>query len=218
MPTGTIAASELTVGDEIGRGAFSRVHRGQYRGETVAIKKITVPRRDLDRHLTSELALLSSPAMHHRNLIRYHGVAMEPGPSGSLVVNIVTEFMNGGDLRSVLRRTDVELPWVLRVRLVRDLAAAVAHLHDDGVVHRDIKTENVLLDDDWRCEGGRGRRATREGAGMRARECMCCRQTQACLPHTRTRIRTHTSRTDVCWRTMALRARWTRGPVAAPPP
>lgn len=139
------------MGAEIGRGAFSRVHRGVFRGETVAVKKISVPRRDLDRHLTSELALLSSPAMTHVNLIRYHGVAMEPGPSGSLLVSIVTEYMNGGDLRSVLRRTDVPLPWVLRVRLARDLAAAVAHLHEEGVVHRDIKTENVLLDDEWRC-------------------------------------------------------------------
>jgi serine/threonine protein kinase len=149
---GTIELAELAFGDEIGHGAFSRVYRGGLRGGVVAIKKITVPRRDLDRHLAGELALLSSPSMLHANLIRYHGVAIEPVAGGAgQIIHIVTEYMGGGDLRSVLKRRDVPLAWALRVRLARDVAAAVAHLHENELIHRDIKTENILLDDDWRC-------------------------------------------------------------------
>jgi serine/threonine protein kinase len=149
---GSLDVGDLQFGEEIGHGAFSRVYRGALHGEAVAIKKITVPRRDLDRHIQGELELLSSGALNHPNLIRYHGVAIQPGPGSSTVILIVTEFMNGGDLRSVLRRVDVPLPWSLRVRIGRDIAAALAHLHDTaGVVHRDIKTENVLLDERWRC-------------------------------------------------------------------
>lgn len=149
---GTIEVSDLDIGNEIGHGAFSRVFKGSYRGETVAVKKISVPRRDLDRHLTGELQLLSSPSMKHPNLIRYYGVAIEPMQGGvGQVINIVTEYMGGGDLRSVLKRRDVALPWALRVRLVRDVALALGHLHANELIHRDIKTENILLDDEWRC-------------------------------------------------------------------
>ena len=148
---GSIEPSELTLDVEIGRGAFSRVYRGTYKGQVVAIKKMTVPRRELDRHLQGELTLLSSSAMVHSNLIKYHGVCIEPGAAGSQTIMVVTEFMNGGDLRSILKRTDHPLSWSLRVRIARDIAAAVTHLHENNVVHRDIKTENVLLDESWRC-------------------------------------------------------------------
>ena len=55
------------------------------------------------------------------------------------------------DLRSLLTRAECDLPWRLRVRLARDVARALSHLHAAEVVHRDIKADNVLLDDSWRC-------------------------------------------------------------------
>lgn len=61
----TLQRSQLTIGNEIGRGAFSTVYRGSLQTGTletdvvpVAVKKMVVARRDLDRHLQSELELL----------------------------------------------------------------------------------------------------------------------------------------------------------------
>ena len=147
----SLSRADLEIGEEIGRGAFSRVYRGKFRGADCAIKKLVVAQHDLDRHLLSELSLLNSAVMLHPNLIKYFGVAIEPvaspGPNmqASREVLIVTEFMDGGDLRSVLQSTDSALPWALRVRIARDIASALSQLHAAEVVHRDIKTENILV-------------------------------------------------------------------------
>jgi serine/threonine protein kinase len=147
--TVSIAASDkidfndLKIGDEIGRGAFSTVYRGLYRGESVAIKKIALTGKDADKSLTSEVALLAS--LRHPNLIKYFGAAVVGREAF-----IVTELMNGGNLSAVLRRVDVPLSWRLRIRIARSIMAGIQFLHSNELVHRDIKTENVLLDDHWR--------------------------------------------------------------------
>lgn len=76
--------------------------------------------------------------------MRYYGLAVDSG-----YVYIVTELMRGGDLRAILDRSD-ELQTVLRLRIARDVASAIDYMHNNEIVHRDIKTENILLDDGWR--------------------------------------------------------------------
>ena len=138
---------DITLGAQIGRGAYSEVFRGTYAGADVAVKRMVVAKKDLERHLMSELEMLRS--MSSPYLIRYIGVAFEPTSATSRNVYIVTEFMGGGDLRSILA-SSAKLSWGLRVRLARDVARGIAVLHGADVVHRDIKTENILLDDEWR--------------------------------------------------------------------
>ena len=79
----------LTIGREIGRGAFSRVFVGSYDGHDVAIKKVTLQAKDAEKYLMQELGLLK--AMVHPNLIHYFGAAFNRPD-----IYIVTEFMNGG--------------------------------------------------------------------------------------------------------------------------
>ena len=64
---------------------------------------------------------------------------------------IVTEWMEGGDLLQLLRSDDSDRPlgWLQRVRLLRGVAAGLAFLHARGVIHRDIKTANMLVDADF---------------------------------------------------------------------
>jgi serine/threonine protein kinase len=62
-------------------------------------------------------------------------------------VYLVTEFMAGGSLSSVLA---APLPWRRRVSLLRGVAEGLAHLHAAELLHRDIKADNILLDDAWR--------------------------------------------------------------------
>ncbi len=127
----------IELGEEIGRGGFSRVYLGTYKGTKVAVKKMPLVDRDAVKYLDSELAILKN--FNNAHLIKYHGAAIR-----GKEVYIVTEFMCGGDLSSILsKHTDVPLPWRLRCRIARDAAEGIVTLHDTEVVHRDIKTESA---------------------------------------------------------------------------
>ena len=159
-PLSAIPTASLTLLQEVGRGAFGSVHRGLYQGAPVAVKRIAlraVQAQSLQKYLLTELQALAAVA--HPHLIRYLGAAQAPGE-----VLIVTEFMEGGALRGVLAGAAVAaasqqqqqqqqaqlLPWRLRVALARAAAEGLAALHGAELLHRDIKTENLLLDDEWR--------------------------------------------------------------------
>ena len=136
--------NEIEFGKEIGAGSYGKVYKGTYKGEVVAIKQEQVRHKDLTKYLASEIATLR--AVSHPHLLRYMGAAQH-----EKTVCIVTEFMSGGDLRSILANTSVQLPWRLRLTIARDAIEGIAYLHANDLIHRDIKTENILCDDDWRC-------------------------------------------------------------------
>jgi serine/threonine protein kinase len=149
-PLSAIPFERLALGAVVGRGAFGAVHRGTFQGAPVAIKRVPLralqAQAALQKYLLTELQALA--AVQHPHLLHYHGAAQHEGE-----LFIVTEFMEGGDLRGVLAAAaaaGVALPWRLRVALARAAAEGLAALHGAELLHRDIKTENLLLDDGWR--------------------------------------------------------------------
>lgn len=160
-PDTLLNLSEISLGPEIGHGAFSHVYKGSFQGHEVAVKKMKLVDRDGMKYLESELAMLKN--FKHDHLIKYYGAAI-----AGKDVYIVTEFMAGGDLSSLICKSGLPLPWKLRARLARDALSGIVELHNDEIVHRDIKTENILVDDKWRCvvaDYGFARKA-RKGAAM----------------------------------------------------
>ncbi len=136
------------MGPEIGRGAYGVVYRGTYKGESVAIKSISLQALgDLHKYLFSELQALQ--ASRHTHLLKYYGAAHNVQASE---LYIVTEYMDGGTLSGVLAPspTLAPLPWRLKVSLARAAAEGLACLHASDLLHRDVKSENFLLDDSWR--------------------------------------------------------------------
>lgn len=84
--------------------------------------------------------------MSHRNLIKYYGACRH-----ETTVYLVMELLTGGDLSTVLARREVELSWRRRLLVAKDALEAISYLHEHDLIHRDIKTENILVDDNWRC-------------------------------------------------------------------
>ena len=58
---------------------------------------------------------------------------------------IITEFINGGDLRSKLKDESIPMDWRLRMSILSDIAIAMNYLHAKGIIHRDLKANNLLV-------------------------------------------------------------------------
>ena len=73
------------------------------------------------------------------------GYGVHTTAKGSPEVFIVTEYIDGGDLHLLLKTLSIELPWPLRIAMTTDIARAMCFLHALNWVHRDLKTENLLV-------------------------------------------------------------------------
>jgi len=141
---------------EIGRGAFGAVFKGSYFGTDVAIKKIFDLEDDPDAmiYLGREVNVLKG--MRHPNIVQFIGICNDKEAG----LHIVTEFVKAGDLRKFLKREDVEMGWKLRIKIAMDIAAAMTYVHSRNIIHRDLKSKNLLVDESWRvkvCDFGLAR-------------------------------------------------------------
>jgi len=141
----TIHFEQLKFEEEIGTGSFGSVYKGTYLGTPVAIKKIAKS-EDLQEELDIFVQREASMAKYsHPHLVQFIGVSAN-GP----YVYLVTEYVPGGDLRRYLKNPEVEIGWKLRVQIAADVARAMAFLHSKKIMHRDLKSKNLLVDTNWK--------------------------------------------------------------------
>ncbi|XP_022976508.1 calcium/calmodulin-regulated receptor-like kinase 1 isoform X2 [Cucurbita maxima] len=132
----------------IGQGAFGPVYRAQMAGgETVAVKVLATDSKQGEKEFQTEVMLLGR--LHHRNLVNLVGYCAEKAQH-----ILVYVYMSKGSVASHLYGGKNEpLSWDLRVRVALDVARGLEYLHDGAVppvIHRDIKSSNILLDDSMR--------------------------------------------------------------------
>lgn len=134
-----------TLGKVIGEGAYGKVRIGTHRltATRVAIKQIP---KAMSASLTREIH-------HHRQLHHPHIAQMYEVIATENSIWIVTELCSGGELFDFLvekgRLDETEAKFIFG-----QLCLAVAYLHNKGIVHRDLKLENVLLDERCRVKLG----------------------------------------------------------------
>ncbi|KAI3457013.1 hypothetical protein Pfo_013676 [Paulownia fortunei] len=132
----------------IGQGAYGSVYKAQMStGETVAVKVLATDSKQGEKEFQTEVMLLGR--LHHRNLVNLVGYCAEKHQNMLIYV-----YMSRGSLASHLYSEKLEpLNWELRIQIALDVARGLEYLHDGAVppvIHRDIKSSNILLDQSMR--------------------------------------------------------------------
>uniref|UniRef100_A0A2K5ER37 Mitogen-activated protein kinase kinase kinase 19 n=1 Tax=Aotus nancymaae TaxID=37293 RepID=A0A2K5ER37_AOTNA len=133
-----------TKGEILGKGAYGTVYCGlTSQGQLIAVKQVALDTSDKlatereYRKLQEELDLLK--ALKHVNIVAYLGTCLQEN-----TVSIFMEFVPGGSISSIINRFG-PLPEMVFCKYTKQILQGVAYLHENCVVHRDIKGNNVML-------------------------------------------------------------------------
>ncbi|RRT43135.1 hypothetical protein B296_00020666 [Ensete ventricosum] len=131
---------------EIGSGGYGKVYKATLQdGRTVAIKRSQKGSKQGGVEFKTEIEMLSR--VHHKNLVDLIGFCFEKGER-----MLVYEYISNGTLTENLSgRRRTQLDWKRRLHIALDAAKGLAYLHElakPPIIHRDVKSSNILLDDD----------------------------------------------------------------------
>ena len=148
------ATNDFNDKEKLGQGGFGGVYRGFLRDldSIVAIKRVSEGSRQGIKEYVSEVKIISQ--LRHKNLVQLIGWCHERSRRQLL---LVYDFMPNGSLDSHLYRKDALLIWDVRYKIVQDLASALLYLHEGWeqcVLHRDIKSSNIMLDSNFNAKLG----------------------------------------------------------------
>ncbi|KAJ9051580.1 Protein kinase of the Mitotic Exit Network, variant 3 [Entomophthora muscae] len=137
---GRVSLNEYQLGDCIGKGAFGTVYRGlnMETGEAVAVKQlllVNINKISVDV-MMMEIDLLKK--LNHQNIVKYMGFIKT-----SYHMNIIIEYCENGSLQSIYKRFG-KFPENLTGVYIAQVLDGLLYLHEQGVIHRDIKGANIL--------------------------------------------------------------------------
>lgn len=143
-------------GQLIGKGTYGRVYLGMNAttGEFLAVKQVEVSAKaaggdkDKMREMVAALDQEIDTMQHldHVNIVQYLGCERK-----EMSISIFLEYISGGSVGSCLRKHG-KFEEVVVSSLTRQTLAGLAYLHREGILHRDLKADNILLDLDGTCK------------------------------------------------------------------
>ncbi|ODA76028.1 hypothetical protein RJ55_08310 [Drechmeria coniospora] len=160
IPQDTLPKRQTTFrwfkGQLIGKGTYGRVYLGMNAttGEFLAVKEVEVnskaaggdksKMREMVGALDQEIDTMQH--LDHNNIVQYLGCERK-----ETSISIFLEYISGGSIGSCLRRHGRFEESVVS-SLTRQTLSGLAYLHREGILHRDLKADNILLDLDGTCK------------------------------------------------------------------
>ena len=143
--------------EQLGRGSYAEIYLGrdslaspQSPHSSVVIKALNVfLQDDLDADLERTLVenfqneAVALDRVRHPNIISRIGHGTARDLKGTVFHYLVLEYLSGGDLQSLVRKQKIPLKQALNY--IEQICAGLSHAHERGIIHRDIKPQNLLL-------------------------------------------------------------------------
>lgn len=127
----------------LGQGAFGPVYKATMpSGGVAAIKVLASDSHQGEKEFQTEVSLLGR--LHHRNLVNLIGYCVDKGK-----YMLIYEFMSNGSLSNLIYSEERVLNWEERLQIALDISHGIEYLHEGAVppvIHRDLKSANILLD------------------------------------------------------------------------
>lgn len=133
----------------LGQGSFGPVYKATLNPGEVAVKVLASNSKQGEREFQTEVSLLGR--LHHRNLVNLVGYCVDKGQH-----MLIYEFMSNGSLANLLYGEGERiLSWDERLQIALDISHGIEYLHEGAVppvIHRDLKSANILLDRSMRAK------------------------------------------------------------------
>ncbi|CAN6882094.1 unnamed protein product [Brassica oleracea] len=140
------ATNNFDQANKLGEGGFGSVFKGELSdGTIIAVKQLSSKSHQGNREFVNEIGMISG--LNHPNLVKLYGCCVEKNQ-----LMLVYEYMENNSLAHMLHgKSSLNLDWKARQKICVGIARGLEFLHEGSMirmVHRDIKTTNVLLDAD----------------------------------------------------------------------
>ncbi|KAG0234145.1 hypothetical protein BGW42_006886 [Actinomortierella wolfii] len=134
----TSEKNSLELGVFLGAGSYGNVYSGRWAARRAAIKKFNMSRDEVSQQaaIRHEIDLLEK--LRCRHIIQFYGATYH---EEKLV--LIMDYAEGGSLERAIRSR--QLDWPTRTRISQEIAGGLAYIHHENILHRDLKSANVLL-------------------------------------------------------------------------
>ncbi|ELP87643.1 protein serine/threonine kinase, putative [Entamoeba invadens IP1] len=136
-----IDPDELVEEKKLGEGSFGIVYKGTFRGNVVAIKKMKQFCECEENYDEFENEIKMLEKFRSEYIVHFYGAVFIPSK-----ICMVSEFAQYGSLQDLMKKKrNEEIEMKLRVKFMLDGAKGILYLHENGILHRDIKPDNILI-------------------------------------------------------------------------
>ncbi|KFK40150.1 hypothetical protein AALP_AA3G336800 [Arabis alpina] len=137
-----IDVKQLKVDKKVASGSYGDLHRGTYCSQEVAIKFLKPERvnNEMLREFSQEVYIMKK--VRHKNVVQFLGACTR-----SPTLCIVTEYMSQGSIYDFLHKQKRLFKLTTLLKVALDVAKGMCYLHQNNIIHRDLKTANLLMDE-----------------------------------------------------------------------